>query len=95
MKKILAIAIIAVLLSIILINCTLIRDIHHLIKCDDPTCRSCMELQMIQRISEIFNSFVIKYYLIYFFLATLYKIIQKIIEMKKDCLVELNIRMNE
>lgn len=95
MKKILAISIIVVLLIIILINCTLIRDIHHLIKCGDPTCRSCMELQMIQRISEIFNSFVIKYYLIYFFLAILYKIIQKIIKIKKDCLVELNIRMNE
>lgn len=95
MKKAVIIFIIAIILSILILHSIVTIEVDHIFKCNNPTCRVCMEIQLIQKITELFNITLINNYLIFAFLAILLKTIANLDNIKKYCLVDLKIRLNE
>lgn len=95
MKKVLIIFIIAIILSIVILHSIVTIEVDHIFKCNKPSCRVCMEIQLIQKITELFNIVLIKNFLIFAFLAILFETIENLDNIKKYCLVDLKIRLNE
>lgn len=95
MKKVLIIFIIVIILSIVILHSIVTIEVDHIFKCNKPSCRVCMEIQLIQKITELFNIVLIKKFLIFAFLAILFETIENLDNIKKYCLVDLKIRLNE
>lgn len=95
MKKIFILTLVIILLCVVVMHSFVTVEIHHILKCNDPTCRACMQLQLAQKISEIFNHFIFKYFAIFNFLAMLFYSTIKLIYPMCNGLVDLKVRLNE